>query len=56
MGKLNSIDSIKEDRNKLFLLGRNILQSACGGANSAESFMDNLEDNINLTLEVRTMF
>lgn len=44
--KLKSIDPAKEDKNKLFLLGRNILQSACGGSKSAISFMDNLENNV----------
>lgn len=40
--KLHLINSSTEDKNKLFLLGRNILQTACGGSSAAISIMDNL--------------
>jgi len=44
--KLKLIDAAIEDKNKLFLIGRNILQSACGSARAAISFMCNLEDEL----------
>ncbi|NOQ23803.1 MAG: caspase family protein [Bacteroidales bacterium] len=43
---LRRLNLAEEDMNKLFLIGRNILQSACGSANSAERFMNNLEERI----------
>lgn len=44
--KVHLIDASKEDKNKLFLLGRNILQSACGSSASAIDFMEDLSNSI----------
>lgn len=44
--KVHLIDASKEDKNKLFLLGRNILQSACGSSASAIDFMEDLSSSI----------
>ena len=46
IAKVHLIDASKEDKNKLFLLGRNILQSACGSSASAIDFMEDLSNSI----------
>lgn len=38
----------KQDKNKLFLLGRNILQAACGSSSSAMNFMSDLSRSISI--------
>lgn len=46
---INSIDNLKFnsiDKNKLFVLGRNILQAADGNSGSAVNFMENLDAKI----------
>lgn len=45
-GELGKIDASNEDKNKLFLLGRNILQAACGSSSSAMEFMEDLNNKI----------
>jgi hypothetical protein len=40
--RIISLHSQEEDRSKIFLLGRNILQAASGGSNSAIEFINNL--------------
>jgi hypothetical protein len=44
--KLHLIDASTEDINKLFLIGRNILQTACGGSSAAISIMEDLPAEI----------
>lgn len=44
--KIHLIDPLNTDKNKLFILGRNILQSACGSSASAIEFMENLQNSI----------
>ena len=44
--KIHLIRADVEDKNKLFLLGRNILQTACGGSGAAVAIMENLFDKI----------
>lgn len=45
MGKIAQLTG-GEHRDKLFLLGRNILQTACGGEFSAKRFMERLASNL----------
>lgn len=45
---IKEIENLKpetEDRSKLFILGRNILQAAHGSANNAQFFIENLNEN-----------
>lgn len=44
--KIHQLDPKTENKNKLFLLGRNILQVAVGGSVQAQLLMDNLSENI----------
>ncbi|RAU81881.1 caspase family protein [Pontibacter arcticus] len=44
--KISQINVRTEDKNKLFILGRNILQAACGNSAAAIQFMDNLATNL----------
>jgi hypothetical protein len=44
--QFNSLNPKTEDKNKLFLLGRNILQAACGSSASAIDFMNDLPNEI----------
>jgi hypothetical protein len=46
IGKIREIDPKKENGNTLFVLGRNILQSACGGSFSAQNFVQYISENI----------
>ena len=43
--KIDTLKPKKEDRSKVFVLGRNILQAANGSARFAISFIENLVDN-----------
>ena len=45
--KIHLIDPNKEDKSKQFILGRNVLQSACGSSASALDFMNDLKNSIN---------
>lgn len=41
--KISQIDFSNTDKDTLFVLGRNIYQTACGGSGYAESWIENLE-------------
>lgn len=43
--KMGAIDPKKETADNLFVLGRNILQAACGGSFSAQNFLSDLINN-----------
>lgn len=45
--RLNRIDLTHSDKDDLFVLGRNIYQTACGGSGNAESWIDDIESNLN---------
>lgn len=45
--KIKNINVKAADKNDLFVLGRNILQTADGGENSANEIIDNLQDYLN---------
>lgn len=45
--KIHLLNPQTEDKNKLFLLGRNVLQTAIGGEGAANSIMENLADFVN---------
>lgn len=45
--KISRIDFIHADKDDLFVLGRNIYQTACGGSGNAELWMTDLESNLN---------
>lgn len=47
INSLGKIDMTGSDIDDLFVLGRNIYQTACGGSFTAQSWMDNLEYNLN---------
>lgn len=53
--KLNGIDLNKSLKDDLFVLGRNIYQAACGSANSAINFLDNLDTHFS-GMEEKTFF
>ena len=44
--RIRGIDPSKEDRNTLFVLGRNILQAACGSSFSAITFIKDLSNRL----------
>ena len=46
INKISQLDPSKCDKNKLFLLGRNILQSAVGNSGNAMDFMEHLDLNL----------
>lgn len=47
MTRLGAIDWSLASVNEIFILGRNIYQTACGGSNNAENYLDNLTYNLN---------
>ncbi|MGM9606328.1 MAG: caspase domain-containing protein [Oscillospiraceae bacterium] len=44
--KINRTDFSHSDKDDLFILGRNIYQAACGGSGNAESWIENIEANL----------
>lgn len=47
INKIKKIDFSSADKDDLFILGRNIYQTACGGSANAESWIAELESNLN---------
>ena len=43
---LDRMNFAKSDKDDLFVLGRNIYQSACGGSGNAEEWIDNINSNL----------
>lgn len=47
ISKISQIDFSHADKDDLFVLGRNIYQTACGGSRNAQSWIADLEINLN---------
>lgn len=47
INKIRQIDFSRADKDDLFVLGRNIYQTACGGSGNAQSWIADLEINLN---------
>lgn len=47
ISRINRLDFACADKDDLFVLGRNIYQTACGGSGTADTWMENIEANLN---------
>lgn len=47
INKISKLEFSNYTRDEIFILGRNIYQTACGGSNSAEIWINSIESNLN---------